>query len=107
MDKENLCIDVMGVQLPVKGLCKVGDEVKFSIKPEDIVISLNIDRTTAVGFVTSILPQVGSFKITIDFQGSSIIALTYDEELVSKLRLNGDRKVSFSFNPELAVILDN
>ncbi|MBE0525851.1 ABC transporter ATP-binding protein [Candidatus Thorarchaeota archaeon] len=100
-----LCVDVMGIQLPVRGDCCVGDVVKFSIKPEDIEVSLGTDKSVAMGFVTSILPQVGSFKITIDFQGTPIIALTYDEELVTKLRLNGDRQVSFTFKPKLAVIL--
>lgn len=101
----DLCVDVMGIKLPVKGGSKVGDVVKFSVKPEDIEIALASDESAAIGFVTSILPQVGSFKITIDFQGTPIIALTYDENLVSKLRLNGERKVSFRFKPELAVIL--
>jgi ABC-type Fe3+/spermidine/putrescine transport system ATPase subunit len=98
-------VDVMGVQLPVKGECKVGDIVKYSIKPEDIEVSLDTDESTAIGLVTSILPQVGSFKINIDFQGTPIIVLTYDEDLVSKIRLNDDRKVSISFKPELGVIL--
>ncbi|MHA1851240.1 MAG: ABC transporter ATP-binding protein [Candidatus Thorarchaeota archaeon] len=102
-----LCVDVMGVQLPVKENCNVADVVKFSVKPEDIEVSLDTDEFVATGFVASILPQVGSFKITIDFKDTTIIALTYDEELVSKLRLNGDRRVSFTFKPELAVILGN
>ncbi|MHA1864777.1 MAG: ABC transporter ATP-binding protein, partial [Candidatus Thorarchaeota archaeon] len=101
----NLCVDVMGVQLPVKGDCQIDDVVKFSIKPEDISISTNVDNSSATGTVISILPQVGSYKITIDFQGVQIIALTYDENLVSRLRQNGDRRVSISFKPDLAVIL--
>lgn len=101
----NLCVDVMGVQLPVKGDCQIDDVVKFSIKPEDISISTDVDINSATGTVISILPQVGSYKITIDFQGMQIIALTYDENLVSRLRQNGDRRVSISFKPDLAVIL--
>jgi ABC-type Fe3+/spermidine/putrescine transport system ATPase subunit len=105
VDEKELCVDVMGVQLPVSDEYNVGDVVKFSVKPEDIEVSMHIDETSASGVVTSILPQVGSFKISIDFQGTSIIALIYDETLVKKLRMNGDRKVSFAFKPELAVIL--
>lgn len=100
-----LCVDVMGTQLPVRGDCSVGDIVKFSIKPEDIQISLETDEFAAKGIVTAILPQVGSFKITIEFQDMSIIALTYDEDLVSRIRQNGDRRISFTFKPELAIIL--
>jgi len=102
-----LCIDVMGVQMPVIGNRSVGDTVKFSIKPEDIKISPEIEEGAATGTVTSVLPQVGSFKITIDFQDTPIIALTYDDALVSKLRQNEDRRVSFTFKPELAVILSD
>lgn len=101
----DLCVNVMGVQLPVKGDCQIGDVVKFSIKPEDISISTDTNIESASGTVTSILPQVGSYKITIDFQGTQIIALTYDEGLVSRLRQNRNRRVSISFKPDLAVIL--
>jgi len=100
-----LCVDIMGIQLPVDGKCEVGDSVKFSIKPEDIMISIESDNSVATGIVTSILPQVGSFKINIDFQDTQIIVLTYDEDLVSKLRENGNKRVSFSFRPNLAVNL--
>lgn len=100
-----LCVDVLGVRLPLKGICEVGDEVKFSIKPEDIRIVIDTHDTSATGTVTSILPQVGSFKITVDFQDTPIIVLTYDEDLVSKLRENGNKRVSFSFRPNLAVNL--
>ncbi len=102
-----LCIDVMGVQLPVIGNRNIGDTVKFSIKPEDIKISPEIKEGSATGTVTSILPQLGSFKVMIDFQDTQIIAFTYDEGLVSKLRQNTDRRVSFTFKPELAVILSD
>jgi len=100
-----LCVDVMGTQLPVEGKCKIGDSVKFSIKPEDITLSIESDNSVATGIVTSILPQVGSFKINIDFQDTPIIVLTYDEDLVSKLREDGNKRVSFSFRPNLVVNL--
>ncbi|MFW9845045.1 MAG: ABC transporter ATP-binding protein, partial [Candidatus Thorarchaeota archaeon] len=100
-------VSVMGNQLHIEGNSKIGDVVKYSIKPEDIKISLNLNNSAVTGTVTSILPQVGSFKITIDYQDTSIIVLTYDEDLVSKLRQNGARQVSFTFKPELAVILSN
>ena len=102
-----LCVDVIGVQLPVEGKCEIGDVVKFGIKPEDITVSIEEDISIATGTVISILPQVGSFKIAIDFQNTPIIALTYDEELVSKLRQNGNRSVSLSFKSESAIILSD
>ncbi|MGY5880184.1 MAG: ABC transporter ATP-binding protein [Candidatus Thorarchaeota archaeon] len=106
-DGGELFTDIMGVQLPVGSNCKIGDIVKFSIKPEDIQVSIGSENTTITGIVTTILPQVGSFKVIIDFQDTIIIALTFDEELVSKLRQNENKHVSISFKPELAVILSD
>jgi ABC-type Fe3+/spermidine/putrescine transport system ATPase subunit len=106
-DSGELYTEIMGVQLPVGSNCKIEDIVKFSIKPEDIQISIESENTIATGIVTTILPQVGSFKVIIDFQDTSIIALTFDEKLVSILRQNENRHVSISFKPELAVILMN
>jgi len=97
----------MGIEIPNKTNLKVGDTLKLSIKPEDISISNKHAQHPARGGVISIIPQVGSFKITIDFEGIQIIALTYDETLVAKLRENGERVVSFSFNPDSIVILDS
>jgi len=103
----NTFIDIMGIEIPNKTNLKVGDTLKLSIKPEDISISNKHAQHPARGGVISIIPQVGSFKITIDFEGIQIIALTYDETLVAKLRENGERVVSFSFNPDSIVILDS
>jgi ABC-type Fe3+/spermidine/putrescine transport system ATPase subunit len=101
------CIDVSGLELPVKANLNVGESVKLSIKPEDIVISDEIEPESAVGRLVSIIPQVGSFKITIDFQDSQIIALTYDEALVKRLRENGDKMISFSFMHDRAIVLSD
>jgi ABC-type Fe3+/spermidine/putrescine transport system ATPase subunit len=98
-------LDIKGIKLPNKTDLKAGDSIKLSIKPEDISISNELIPNTARGRVISIVPQVGSFKITIDFEGSQIIALTYDETLVKKLREKEEEVVSFSFLPDSVVIL--
>jgi ABC-type Fe3+/spermidine/putrescine transport system ATPase subunit len=103
----NTFIDIQGIEIPNRTTMKAGDTIKLSIKPEDITISNGIKPDAARGNVISIVPQVGSFKITIDFAGTQIIALTYDEKLVKRLRENGERVVSFSFIPDRAVILNS
>jgi ABC-type Fe3+/spermidine/putrescine transport system ATPase subunit len=100
-------IDVQGIELPTRTTMKVGETIKLSIKPEDISISNEDKPDAARGRVISIIPQVGSFKITIEFAGIQIIALTYDEKLVKKLRENEERAVSLSFIPDRVVILNS
>ncbi|MFW9956702.1 MAG: ABC transporter ATP-binding protein [Candidatus Odinarchaeota archaeon] len=100
-------INISGVEIPNKTNMRLGDRLKLSIKPEDISISIESTPNSARGEVISIIPQVGSFKITIDFEGIQIIALTYDESLVTKLRENDERAVSFSFISDSVVILNS
>ncbi|MDH4213326.1 MAG: ABC transporter ATP-binding protein [Candidatus Thorarchaeota archaeon] len=100
-------INISGVEIPNRANMKLGDRLKLSIKPEDITISTENTSNSARGEVISIIPQVGSFKITIDFEGIQIIALTYDESLVTKLRENDERAVYFSFISDSVVILNN
>ncbi|MBN2231149.1 MAG: ABC transporter ATP-binding protein [Candidatus Thorarchaeota archaeon] len=99
------CMDIKGLEIPISGEHILGQTIKLSVKPEDISISTKNIPTNGSGKIISIIPQVGSFKVTLDFHGIPIIALTYDENLVKLLRKYGDRLVSFSFDPELAVIL--
>ena len=98
-------IDINGIVLDGREDLTVGETLKLSIKPEDITISSEMDSDAAMGRVVSIIPQVGSFKITLEFQGANIVALSQDEVLVKKLRDNENQTVSFSFRSEDAVIL--
>jgi hypothetical protein len=74
------------------------------MKPEDVIITDDVRENWAHAEVAAITPQVGSFKVTIDFEGLQIIALTNDEELVKRLRAKSDRSISFSFNSESVFI---
>jgi len=82
-------------------------EVTFSVKPEDVLISDSTSKDWKHANLVSITPQVGSFKVTLDFNGIPIVALTYDESLVKRLRANGDKTVSFSFKPDSIIILND
>ncbi len=99
-------IDIKGIKIPNETGMKTGDIVKLSIKPEDISISYEYYPNAAKGNVISIVPQVGSFKITIDFEGTQLIALTFDETLVMKLRENQERALFFSFISDSLVFLN-
>ncbi|MFW9961639.1 MAG: ABC transporter ATP-binding protein [Candidatus Thorarchaeota archaeon] len=100
-------IDMKGIRIQNKTSMKVGNTTKLSIKPEYISISYEPSPDAARGSVISIIPQVGSFKITIDFEGKQIIALTDDEALVTMLRENEERAIYFSFIADRIVFLNS
>lgn len=89
----------------LKGSYSRGDELKFSVKPEDITVLLEPTEDSIAATILGITPQVGSYRITLSTNGSKIVALTYDEKLVRHLRNAVNGQVSFLFNPHAAVIL--
>jgi ABC-type Fe3+/spermidine/putrescine transport system ATPase subunit len=102
---KHLMVTVNGSQFKIKGNGELNSQIKFSIKPEDVIISDSSLADSAEAELVSITPQVGAFKVTVDFNGTSLIALTYDEELVKRLRTNDERSVVFSFKAESVIIL--
>jgi ABC-type Fe3+/spermidine/putrescine transport system ATPase subunit len=99
-----LTVLVKDTRFKIPGEGEINSQVKFSLKPEDILISDTSITDWAHAELISITPQVGSYRVTIDFNGLPIIALSYDEELVNRLRANGKCVISFSFRPESIVI---
>ncbi|TFF93935.1 ABC transporter ATP-binding protein, partial [Candidatus Thorarchaeota archaeon] len=85
---------------------KEGDEVRFSLKPEDVTVMIGSQDGSIDAKLLGITPQVGSYRVALSTNGSKIIAVTNDEELIKELRnaLNG--QVSFSFRSRDVVILD-
>lgn len=104
-DTLKVSIDDNLFEIPGEG--KVDSHVKFSVKPEDVMISDTPSPEWAQAELVSITPQVGSYKVTLDFNDIPIIALTYDEELVNRLRTNGERTIAFAFKAESIIILRN
>jgi len=102
--KGSLKVKVNGNQFEIPGEGEIDTQIKFSVKPEDVIITDSSSNWAKAELLT-ITPQVGSFKVTLDFAGIQIIALIYDEELVKRLRSNSDRPISFSFKPESIIIL--
>jgi len=89
----------------IPGDGEINSQITFSVKPEDVLISDGTSSGWAEAELVAITPQVGSFKITLDFNGTPIIALTYDEELVKRMRVNGEKTITFEFKPESIIIL--
>ncbi len=101
----NLKVQVNDSWFEVPGEGIINSQITFSVKPEDVVISDTTSSEWAQASLVSITPQVGSFKIIIDFNGIPIIALTYDEDLVKRLRTNAGKVITFRFKPESIIIL--
>ncbi len=92
-------------EIPGEG--EINSQIIFSVKPEDVIISDSLPVDWAEAELIAITPQVGSFKVSLDFNGIPIIALTYDEELVMRLRSNGEKTIAFAFKTESIIILGN
>ena len=103
--RDSLSVQVGDNQFEVPGNGEVGSEVTFSVKPEDVQISDAESADWAQADLVSITPQVGSFKVAITFNGMKIVALTYDEDLVKRLRANGEKTIAFSFKTDSIIIL--
>lgn len=106
VSQSNLIVEINENLFEIPGQGEIDSEIKFSVKPEDVIIS-DSSEDWAIAELVSITPQVGSFKVNLDFNGTPLIALTYDESLVKRLRVNGNRTISFSFKEDSIIILRN
>lgn len=79
-----------------------GERIRFTVKPEDVLLRLDEE-----GFakVVSVTPQIGSFKVLVDFAGKQVVAQVTDEKMARDLREHSEARVSFEFASEAAVIL--
>jgi ABC-type Fe3+/spermidine/putrescine transport system ATPase subunit len=100
----HLVVQVNGSLFSFLGEGDIGEQVTFSVKPEDVIISTDAREEWAEAEVLAITPQVGAFKVAIELDDIQLIALTTDEQLVKQLRTRGDKGVYFSFDPESVFI---
>ena len=100
-------VDVDGAIMKIAGLHAIGQVVSFSVKPEDVTITNAHQDGYIRAEVVSITPQLGSFKVGLQFNGHRLLVLSYDEDLVKELRANSVRAVSFFFKPNVAFVFDS
>lgn len=103
----NLRVIVDDTLFEIPGEGEIDEKITFSVKPEDVIISDSQPENWTQAELVSITPQVGSFKVSLDFKGIPIIALTHDEDLVKRLRVNSEKTIAFSFNAESIITLKN
>jgi thiamine transport system ATP-binding protein len=97
--------DVHGQRFVLQGVFEPGEEIRFSVKPEDVRVHLGHNTGFISAQLLAITPQVGSYRITLTTNGTKVVAVTYDEALVRNLRNAPNSKASFVFRPEDVVIL--
>lgn len=99
-----LLVQVCNSRFLFPGHGKVGEYITFSVKPEDVLISIENRENWVKGEILSITPQIGLFKVIISFEDIQIISLTTDEKLIKGLRDTMNSEVYFTFDPESVFI---
>lgn len=100
--KQGAVVEISGQEFMIDVPTQKGENIKFTIKPEDILL-----QQDDAGFasVISVTPQIGSFKILIEFNGKHILAQVTNEVLAKQLREESAAAVTFKFVSNAAVLL--
>ena len=96
-NERGIIISTNGAQFAVRGVAKLGEQVKFTVKPEDISLFVRPERGVPTATVLSVVPRIGTFRITLDFKGQILVASVPDESLARKIRSMKEPEVGFSF----------
>ncbi|MHA2187619.1 MAG: ABC transporter ATP-binding protein, partial [Candidatus Thorarchaeota archaeon] len=78
---------------------QVGNEIVFTVKPEDIVLVSKESENVAAAHLVSLSPQIGLHKVVLSFGRLVIVASANDNVMLDKLRDSPDELVFFGFNP--------
>ncbi len=105
-DLEHVAVETNGYRFVVKGSADKGLSVKYTVKPEDIILTLDAKKGTPTAAVISVVPRIGTHRVTLDFNGQTIVASVPDESLAHKLRSIKGAEVGFSFTDGSVVLLD-
>jgi ABC-type Fe3+/spermidine/putrescine transport system ATPase subunit len=106
-DNDRILVESNGGRFWIQGAGSKDSEVKFTVKPEDIMISLDHQPGMSSAKVISVIPQIGAFRVTMDLAGKSIVALVTDESLARHLKSHLGGIVAFNIRTESAVILND
>jgi iron(III) transport system ATP-binding protein len=104
IEGEFIFVEVGERVFKLKGTSSMGTQIKFAVKPEDVEIRLN-GNDDEMAAILSVIPQVGSYKTTLEFMGQSVVAHVVDEHLAQSLRNGNLTNVAFSFDPWSAILV--
>ncbi|MHA2302949.1 MAG: ABC transporter ATP-binding protein [Candidatus Thorarchaeota archaeon] len=69
-------------------------------------LTLDVSKDSPQASVISVVPKIGTFRITLDFHGQTIVASVPDESLAHKLRSMKDAEVGFKFTDGSVMLLE-
>ncbi len=100
-----LTVDVHEIRFEVAGESPVGSTIAFSVKPEDIIIDLDAGANLHPAYVQSVIPQLGSYRVTLRLNDQQVVAIVRSTTLARHLRSAGDMAVYVGFEPtDVAII---
>ncbi len=106
VDVENghVQVEIAGHIFNLRGDAERGEEIVFTIKPEDIICDLS-DRGVPVT-VLSVVPQIGAYRVILQFNGMEVDSLTNDMNFLRSVRSSHDKSARMRFRSGEAVILE-
>ena len=103
--KASISVRVKDHVFEVSGQRERSSNVCFTVKPENVRIELSQSGAEPMAAVVSVIPQAGSNRIVLDFEGNEVISILTDDAIVSRLRNSENSRVGFAFNPDSAVLI--
>jgi ABC-type Fe3+/spermidine/putrescine transport system ATPase subunit len=93
-------------QFEVHGQEQVGARVCFTVKPEDVVVARTVSSDAHPATVLSVIHQIGSHRLVLDLDGTQVVSLLTDSELVRQLSEPLGQRVALRFDPESAALVE-
>jgi ABC-type Fe3+/spermidine/putrescine transport system ATPase subunit len=102
------CIAQIGSQqIGIGCNASLGKEIVFSVKPEDVSVSLTMTPNALAAELVSVVPQIGEHRVVMQLADSTITALVNDDSLIESLQKDTVQTVYFSFNPRAVSLVSD
>jgi ABC-type Fe3+/spermidine/putrescine transport system ATPase subunit len=104
--ERSISVRVHDYVFEVSGNRERGSNVCFTVKPENVRIELSQSGAEPIAAVVSVIPQAGSNRIVLDFEGNEVVSILTDDAIVSRLQNTEISRVGFTFDPGSAVLIE-
>jgi ABC-type Fe3+/spermidine/putrescine transport system ATPase subunit len=104
--KGSISVRVNDHVFEVSGQRERSSNVCFTVKPENVRIELSKTGAEPIATVVSVIPQAGSNRIVLDFEGNEIVCILSNDAIASRLRNTENLSVGFTFDPGSAVLIE-
>ncbi|MFQ5833526.1 MAG: ABC transporter ATP-binding protein [Candidatus Thorarchaeota archaeon] len=105
--KDHILVESNEGHFWIQGTRPKGADVKFTVKPEDVSVSMTPQDGQGSAKVVSVVSQVGAFRVTMDIGGEPLVAIVTDESLGRALKSQVGASVHFNITPYRAIALDD